>query len=69
LKFLEIPDLLCLLLQQEGDSLKKFLNHSGIPLLNEGEGKYSELKNLLRSLGGPVPTQSIGTRFKDTYIS
>ena len=57
-------DLLCLLQQQEEDSLIKFRINPEIPLLNQGGANYSEPKNLFRNWGGPFPTQSIGTRLK-----
>ncbi|GEM_PF-3097530 len=51
-------DLLCLLLQQEEDSLIKVRINFGIPLLIQGGANYSEPKNLFRSWGGPFPTQN-----------
>ncbi|OAN61764.1 hypothetical protein A8B79_04890 [Balneola sp. EhC07] len=55
-------DLLCLLLQQEGNALIKIRINSGIPLLNQGGANYSEPKNLILSRGGPFPTHSIESR-------
>jgi hypothetical protein len=55
-------DLLCLLLQQEEDSLIKIRIKFGIPLLIQGGAGYSEPKNLFLSRGGPFPTHRIGTK-------
>ncbi|MAC05150.1 MAG: hypothetical protein CL664_06060 [Balneola sp.] len=49
----KVKDLLCLLLQQEEDSLIKFIINSGIPLLIQGGANYSEPTNLFRNRGGP----------------
>jgi hypothetical protein len=54
-------DLLCLLLQQEEDSLIKIRINSGIPLLIQGGANYSEPKNLFRNRGGPFLIQINGT--------
>jgi hypothetical protein len=54
----KVEDLLCLLLQQEEDSLKKIRINSGIPLLIQGGANYSEPKNLFRNWGGPLPTKA-----------
>ncbi|HAW78746.1 MAG: hypothetical protein CL671_11180 [Balneola sp.] len=53
----KVEDLLCLLLQQEEDSLKKIRINSGIPLLIQGGANYSEPKNLFRNWGGPFLAQ------------
>ncbi len=56
---IKVKDLLCLLLQQEEDSLIKFRINSGIPLLIQGGANYSEPTNLFRNRGGPfIPLQS-----------
>jgi hypothetical protein len=49
----KVKDLLCLLLQQEEDSLIIFRINSGIPLLIQGGANYSEPTNLIRHWGGP----------------
>ncbi|MAC05141.1 MAG: hypothetical protein CL664_06010 [Balneola sp.] len=53
----KVEDILCLLLQQEEDSLKKIRINSGIPLLIQGGANYSEPKNLFRNWGGPFLAQ------------
>jgi len=50
-------DLLCLLLQQEEDSLKKIRINAGIPLLIQGGANYSEPTNVFRNWGGPFLAQ------------
>ncbi|MAC04521.1 MAG: hypothetical protein CL671_11220 [Balneola sp.] len=50
---IKVKDLLCLLLQQEEDSLIKTRINSKIPLLTQGGANYSEPTNLFRSRGGP----------------
>tara|TARA_R100001591_G_scaffold9797_2_gene16475 strand:- start:140 stop:388 length:249 start_codon:yes stop_codon:yes gene_type:complete len=56
----KVKDLLCLLLQQEEDSLIKTRINSKIPLLTQGGANYSEPTNLFRNRGGPGLTQQLG---------